>query len=260
MAVLPDMRSGLLGQVTLRVIPAATLILLAIWFTVGFVADRTFQAEAKAKLRDHAVSQATLARTRLQGLVSTIQDLARNDLIINGLINSNAESSYLKPFLRSITIDGHADTPIVLTDYRGRTLAGRSVDVWRGDDLLRWNDEVSQKRPVIELNDDGLQVAVPVQIGNFVEGMLAAQFSPKRLEQLLSTSIISGHVELVSSERSLRLTEMTGTVDHETESKATIALDWTGTQVVTFSWFPPSTPAMAPIRWFHFNGSCLPPF
>jgi signal transduction histidine kinase len=189
---------SLLQEVALRVLPTATLVLLLIWVTVGHVSDHVFQAEVDAKLRQQAESQAIIAKTRLETLVTTVKDLASNDLIVNGLIDPNAETHYLKPFLRSTAIEGFSDIPIVLTDYKGRPIVGRGTDVWEPSDLTRWNEKVSQEQLLLSLDEGALVVGVPVYIGHLVEGMLVVQFSPEQLGKLLSPIGADGHVELVS--------------------------------------------------------------
>ena len=189
--------SSLLQQVALRVLPMATLVLLLIWFTVGQVSEHVFQAEIDAKLQQQAESQALVAKTRLATLVTTVRDLAHNDLIINGLIDPDAKTQYLKPFFRSAAIEGFADLSIVLTDYKGRPIVGRGTDVWQPSDLARWNEMVSQERPLLALHDGGLVVGAPVYIGHLVEGMLVVQFSSEQIAQLLSPVGADGFVDLV---------------------------------------------------------------
>jgi signal transduction histidine kinase len=191
--------SSLLRQVALRVLPSATLVLLLIWVTVGHVSDRVFKAEYDAKLQQQAESQAIVAKTRLETLIKTVKDLARNDLIVNGLIDPDAKNRYLKPFLRSAAIEGFTDLPIVLTDYKGRPIVGRGDDIWALSDLNRWNTTVSRENLALTLSNDGLAVGVPVYIGNLVEGMLVVQLLPEHLDHLLSPIGADGQVELVST-------------------------------------------------------------
>lgn len=201
MSIKPMRTSGLLRQVNLRVLPAAILILLVIWVTVGQVSDYVFQAEIDAKLKQQAESQAIFARTRLETLVTNVTDIAGNDLIINGMVDTNAEVSYLKPFLRSIAIEGFSDIPIVLTDYRGRPIAGRHLDAWRLSDLADWNSQVSQGKSVItKTKNAALVIGVPVRIGHLVEGMLVVRFLPEELRALLSSIGAKGQVDLVSAD------------------------------------------------------------
>ena len=191
--------SGLLRQVAARVLPAATLTLLLIWVTVGYVSEHVFQAEIDAKLKQQAQSQAMFAKTRLENLVTTIRDIAGNDLIVNSLVDFNADTNYLKPFLRSIAIEGFSDIPIILTDYRGRPIAGRDLAAWHQPHLVKWNDQVSQGQSLMALNDDGLVVGVPVYIGTLVEGMLLVRFSPEQLRHALSPIGAEGRIDLISA-------------------------------------------------------------
>ena len=182
----------------MRVLPIATLVLLLIWITVSYVSDQVFQAEVEAKLEQQAKSQAIVARTRLENLVMIVRDLARNDLIINGLVDAEAKNNYLKPFLRSAVIEGSSDFAIVLTDYNGRPIVGRNLELWEESDLFLWNEKVSQERLLLTLKDGGLVVGVPVYIGHLVEGMLVVHFSPTHIEQLLKPIGADGRVELLS--------------------------------------------------------------
>lgn len=199
MAMASILESGLLRQVAARVLPAAVFVLLLIWMTVGHVSDRVFQAEIDAKLEQQAENLAIVAKTRLENLLTTVRDLASNDLIVNGMVDPDAEANYLKAFLRSIAIEGSSDFPIVLTDYRGRPIAGRHPEAWDQADLTQWNGQVSQEKPLVTLLDTGLVVGVPVHIGRFVEGMFAVRILPAQLRQLLSPIGANGQIELVST-------------------------------------------------------------
>jgi len=255
-SMMPGITSGLLGQVTLRVIPAAFLILLLIWFSVGLVSDRVFQAEINAKLEHQAESQAFVARTRLQSLVSTVEGLAHNDLIINGLIDVNAETNYLKPFLRSIAIEGHADGPILLTDYRGRPISGRDIEVWQDADLSRWSEEVGPDRPVVELGDNGLNVAAPVLIGGLVEGMLVAQISPDLLRLLLRPSIEGGRIKLVhAGAENSEPSAATTSAPELTMVQADLSMGWSAGQdlkLISTVYAGENDRSSASFQWFMF--------
>jgi len=189
--------SGLLGQVAIRVLPAAILVLVLIWISVGQVSERVFQTEIDAKLKQQAESQAVVAKTKLENLLTTIRDIAANDLIVNGLVDLDAENRYLKPFLRSVAIEGSSAFPIVLTDYRGRPIVGRNLTAWRQSDLTQWNDQVSQEKPLMVLQDGGLVVGVPVYIGQLVEGMLVVRLSPAQLRHLVSPIGAPGRVDIL---------------------------------------------------------------
>jgi len=189
--------SGLLGQVAVRVLPAAILVLVLIWISVGQVSERVFQTEIDAKLKQQAESQAVVAKTKLENLLTTIRDIAANDLIVNGLVDLDAENRYLKPFLRSVAIEGSSAFPIVLTDYRGRPIVGRNLTAWRQSDLTQWNDQVSQEKPLMALQDGGLVVGVPVYIGQLVEGMLVVRLSPAQLRHLVSPIGAPGRVDIL---------------------------------------------------------------
>ncbi|MEZ5932610.1 MAG: HAMP domain-containing sensor histidine kinase [Alphaproteobacteria bacterium] len=133
--------------------------------------------------------------------MTTVRDLAGNDLIINGLVDPGADTNYLKPFLRSIAIEGFFDFPIVLTDYRGRPIGGRHLSEWRQAELSHWNGQVGQERPVLALKDGGLVVGVPVYIGRLIEGMLVVWFSRDELEQIIDPIRTNGRVALLPADQ-----------------------------------------------------------
>lgn len=191
--------SSLLGQVALRVLPAAVFVLLLIWISVGRVSESAFQAEVDAKLKQQAESQALVAKTKLENLSTTVRDIARNDLIVNGLIDFDTDNSYLQPFLRSVAIEGSSDFPIVLTDYRGRPMVGRRLQAWQPADLARWNEQISQEVPVMTLHEGDLVVGMPVHIGHLVEGMLAVRIPSAQLRQLISPIGARGNVEILTA-------------------------------------------------------------
>lgn len=242
--------SGLLSQVNLRVLPAATLILIVIWVTVSQVSDHVFQDEVTKKLAQQAESQANFARERLEVLATNIRGIAGNDLIINGLVDTGAETRYLTPFLRSIAIGGFSDIPIILADYRGRPIAGKHFYLWSQSDLNSWNDQVSQGKSVITLHDAGLVIGVPVHINKFVEGMLVVRFSPEELRTLLSPIGANGQVDLISANDTL---DVQLTADgKEVPFQFELPLPESGNLKLVSTIYPEADSKASYLQWFMF--------
>ena len=189
----------LLSQVAWRIVPAAAFVLLAIWFAVALVGDWAFQREADAKLKVRAQDQAQTAIARFEQLVTTITDLANNELVVNGLIDPTAEQRYLRAFFRSVAIESFSDILILLADYRGRPISGKNVANLSESSLRNWNDDVSQERSVLAIDDHGLVVAVPVYITDLVEGMLVVRFTPEQFKQFSKPLTDNGSIDIVRS-------------------------------------------------------------
>ncbi len=190
----------LLNQVAWRVVPAAAFVLLAIGFAVALVGDWAIQREADAKLKVRAQDQAQTAIARFEQLVTTITDLANNELVVNGLVDPTAEQRYLRAFFRSVAIESFSDILILLTDYRGRPISGKNVANLSEASLRNWNDDVSQDRPVLAIDDHALVVAVPVYISDLVEGMLVVRFTPEQFKQFSKPLADNGSIDIVPSD------------------------------------------------------------
>jgi signal transduction histidine kinase/DNA-binding response OmpR family regulator len=175
----------LLLHVLVRVLPAALLVLLAIWYGVSVVASRAVQREVDQRLTVRATNEAKAVSGKLQTLVEATQTLATNALMVNGVIDTANRTKYLSAFFRSLRIPSPAEAHITLTDYRGRALAWNSQALSSYIDAP-WLAEVLQGQTLWTLSPEMLRIAVPIMYANLAEGALIVEYDAKGVAEVLA--------------------------------------------------------------------------
>lgn len=182
-----------------RVLPLA-VILLAV---IGFVAAQAVQEAEEQEIEEHLDEQFGFARRsiirRIETITSQARNLAANDLIINGLIDTENRHNYLPTFFRSLRITNVGSPRITLTDYRGRPIVSQEPPGHKGVHRLDWINGVTQGKEVISLSQDGLMIAVPVFYEGSPEGALVLDFGVRDFDVFFDLGEIKLAIALVDA-------------------------------------------------------------
>ncbi len=190
MAAAPFALRTLAAQVLLRVLPPLLLLLLLVgWWLLEHNA-RTLQAQVEQRLEQQLDASQTLLDEAVSGLLEQARSLAGNDLVWNGLIDTEDRYRYLPALFRSLrgAAWGEAQARYALLDFRGRTVLSNELPGyrqtpftadWPGTTWLQQEDEL------VWLDRYGLLLLVPVRIHGFVEGWLELSLPPEELPALL---------------------------------------------------------------------------
>ena len=179
-------RSGVLGQVLIRVLPVSVLVLLAVWYGAVEVTRVTVAEEVRSGLRREANHRANAIASEIAILEDAARVLAANDLLVNSLVDTFQRESYLGTFFRSLRMPGPRGAIITLTDYRGRSIVstGHSVS-YRGE---AWLAEVMAGRDALKLAPTGLIIAVPVLYEGLPEGSLVVDYPSSSLSRFFAAA------------------------------------------------------------------------
>ncbi len=179
-------RSGLLGQVLVRVLPVSILLLLAVWYGAVEVTRGTVEDEVRGGLQRAADDRADAIATEIAILQDAARVLAANDLLVNSLVDTIQRESYLGTFFRSLRMPGPRGAIITLTDYRGRAIASTGRDMsYQGED---WLPGVMAGEDEIRLAPSGLIIAVPVIYEGLPEGSLVVEYLGSNLGQFFAVA------------------------------------------------------------------------
>ena len=167
----------------LRVLPLATAALLFVGFVTAYSAQQLIEDELHQRLKYRTVVAASMIGNELKHVLDHARSLARNDLIINGLIDVDNRDSYLPVFFRSLFELGHSEAYIALTDYQGRSIvANRKKPEIMAD---TWITSVMNGNEYFSLSSQRLLLAVPVNYGGLPEGALVVSYSGSEFAQVL---------------------------------------------------------------------------
>ena len=134
--------------------------------------------------------------TRLQ---AQGRNLAANDLLVNGLIDTQHRSAYLPAFFSKLALSvagGH----MVLVDYKGRLVAGNLGPETKFSPSNTVVREVATGNEVLRLSAMGLDLAFPVIYGGHTEGSLIIHVPPTALEDVFALDRVAEPLAVVDAE------------------------------------------------------------
>mgnify|MGYP001150917035 CR=1 FL=1 len=192
------LRVWYLGSMANRVMLLAMSLVLAVYSISSMIAFFAMEEELTETAAIHLTHKAESLRDRLQdrlvAAIANAENLARQSLVSNALIDSLGRGAYLRPYLREQR-DQHAEiAEISLFDWEGRTLASSQDDPRLRQALVA--EVMKNESPVkwLENHDDQtrLLVAAPVRLPQTgtVEGVLVSEI---RLQQMAGQLVGAGH-------------------------------------------------------------------
>ena len=198
--------TGLLPRALLRVLPVTTVAILLIGVVTSIVVENSFYRQIQLNLEKDARFGAAVVSSKLNSVLSSIRSVAANDLVINGLVDTDAQEAYIPLYFNQLQIAGlRSGAKISFTDYRGRLIASN----WPGKDYrnAKWLYRViDNRREYIRFDTSSTVMVVPVIYQGSSEGAIVAEFGKEQLAQIVSISLGTSavlltceHCELFSS-------------------------------------------------------------
>lgn len=210
------------------ILPAALVVLVSIWLVARRTALQTIETQARTDMQKSVYYEAGVLGIKLHTLQDSLQSLAMNTILVNGLIDTLNRDRYLPAFFKSIRIPGPAGPRITLTDYRGRAIMSSHDESLALVDQDRLGMVVEKNSPWHRITADGIVFVQPVRYNGLAEGSLVLEYDGLRINAILSLPD-TGHTHIVL--------DRTGKVILSScESLATARTAWTepaGTDWVT---------------------------
>lgn len=191
--------SGLLARVLLRVLPVATLVIFLIGLATSMLVERSFKQQIQLNLEKDARFGADITASKLDTILGSIRSVAANDLVINGLVDTEAREAYVPLYFNQLQFSGFGKgSKVSFTDYRGRLIASN----WSGADILgaEWLQSVIENgHEYIRLNEYGGVFVVPVFYEGTPEGAIVVEVSETQLAKFMALSLGTNSVAVRSS-------------------------------------------------------------
>ena len=186
---------SLRSRTLLQVLLPAVLVILAVGLWVRAVAHRTVQEEMGRRQSLHAKHIADIIDTQMDFIAAAAVNVARNDLIVNSLIDLTAREIYLPPFFNSLKIPGFPEAIIRMTDYRGRPIASNN---WNntGYQDQPWYAEVMKGHRHISVSPEIIRIATPIQYFGKTEGAVTVEFEPEVFRRIPALQSFSGRITM----------------------------------------------------------------
>ena len=174
---------GIFPSTLLRVLPIAVLLLIGIWYGATLFAQVTIRKEVNERLSAEATHKADVTARNLETLLEATRALAANDLVVNGVIDTQERDTYLKPFFRSLRFPGPPNAQITMIDYQGRIIASN----WRGsvNSSIPWMNSAMFEREMVHLSDAGLRIHLPIMYSGLSEGSVTLEYGPQETAEIM---------------------------------------------------------------------------
>jgi PAS domain S-box-containing protein len=179
--------SRILPHVLKRVLPATTIVLVMVWLTWRMFAAEVIRREVSGRIESQAAQAAAGIADRLDHLRYRVQDLAANDLVVNGLIDTVGRGGYLPTFFRSLSIEGPHEERVTLTDYNGRPVASNLPNP-KDFGRAPWFQKVMKGDEWFEISSESIEIAFPVLYAGLPEGVVVMQYGAEDVCKILGMS------------------------------------------------------------------------
>ncbi|MGI9508160.1 MAG: ATP-binding protein [Geminicoccaceae bacterium] len=195
MAVSTD--SSLLSRTLWRVLPAIVLVQLAIGWMAWEQLHELVSNELHHRLEEEGDLYAQLVATKLGAVIGSAKSVAENDLIVNGIVDTEGRDQYISVFFETAKLPGFVDAEVTLTDYKGRRIASNNPAADYID--AAWRDRVLAGQVWYDISEGGLVVAVPVMISGRGEGMIVIRYDRPQLADLLAVSADAEAINILTT-------------------------------------------------------------
>lgn len=175
-------------------------ILVSVWPTVILLFALTsyltfdsivseFSTQVDIRVKSRSLHFVETAQSRINEAVNATAAIARNHLVINGIVDIEHRQSTLRPFFRSLVLPGPDDQIATMTDYRGNPLAATNSAFDQQNDLRKFKTEFEKLKSVwadsvlvngvsfVGTHSGKLVIASPVVYGNRPEGAIVSVYS-----------------------------------------------------------------------------------
>jgi PAS domain S-box-containing protein len=152
-----------------------SLILVFVFSVVMIVvAAGLVQYQINKRHVDYAENFIVDFNKSLESLQQQVNNLAKNDLIINSLIDDSNRDAYLPVFFRSLELTVTENVAILFTDFSGDIITGKNTELYlQNFDKFNWQSSVLESAiGYLDYSENGIMVAAPILYSNSAEGAI----------------------------------------------------------------------------------------
>lgn len=181
-------RHGVFLYLFVRVLPVAAIVMAAISFAGLKLTQEIALQKANELLVRQSKQTITIIQLRLDSVLSQTQNLSKNALLINGLIDLDGRNDYLPEFFQTLRLAGYPDARIEMTDYKGRPIFDNTLSSARDKATSEWQETVIQKgESGTRLFWDGFISVEPILYSGNPEGAVVVSLGRQGLFNLFNT-------------------------------------------------------------------------
>ncbi len=148
--------------------------------------NRAMDSEVESRLEHMMRHTSDLLRENITSIQIQTSTIAQNELVRNGLIDTQERYRYLPVMFRSLGRVSGSQTlaRVSLLDFMGNEIISNNVDPGHTIPGLAMNHTLEEGKDVLVLDMNGLLYATPIFIHGFVEGSIATSMNYSSLQDL----------------------------------------------------------------------------
>ena len=183
-------RQTLTAQIRQRVIPKVLLVTSLLTLAIAFSFFIAGQEQVRQQHQADIDKMTTSLDLSVRNLQSNIRGLAKNDLLINGLIDYQMRDEYLPLFFQSLSLVRDQQASAALFDFAGDIILANNWEAIPQElAQTNWQKEVLENsQSFILMNASGLTIIEPIMFSGAAEGALAIYV--KDFNSILSKSLV----------------------------------------------------------------------
>ena len=141
-----------------------------------------------------------IAVNNIDNITTQVSNLAKNDLIINSLIDYEQRENYLSVFFQSLKITNSNDIAIGFLNFNAEPIVVKNWTLFElNQKNFNWRSEVLEQGQInVDVSKHGVLIAAPVMYGATAEGAIVVYI--KSLQDVVSYSSSLGVQVLVNDE------------------------------------------------------------
>ncbi len=219
--------ASLASYLNFRVILPSVVLMIAISIIATIFIQSKMTADVQKRLNLQVQQSADVMALRLDLLVRSVQAIAENDLVVNGVIDEQNRQGYLPAFFNSLRFAETYRGAIYLTDYKGREIVGSEAKAdYSLPETEVWLEKVMAGKTYFDLQPHHLVIAVPVVYDEQSEGAIVVYYSRKGLHEILDLPALTEFKAVVGNNGENLFASIEGIYGGQTKEARARGEDW----------------------------------
>ena len=157
-----------------KILPRSLFLVFSLSVVLIFIATMFVQGQIDKRHMAYAEEFVLDFNESLASLQQQVNNLAKNDLIINSIVDDSNRDAYLPVFFRSLELTITDNVSILFTDFSGEIITGKNTQLYLSNrHKFDWQPSVLERASrYLHYSESGIMVAAPILYSNSAEGAI----------------------------------------------------------------------------------------
>lgn len=184
-----------------KILPRSLLLVFGLSVVLIVIAAIFVQSQINNRHIAYAEDFILNFNESLESLQQQVNNLAKNDLIINSIIDDSNRDAYLPVFFRSLELTVTENVAILFTDFSGEIITGKNTELYQQNlDKFAWKPPVLEAAArYLNYSENGIMVAAPILYSSSTEGAIVTYV--QSLQSMVKHTFDDHLILLVSADK-----------------------------------------------------------